>query len=71
MFQQLAQLKQILKAPNQMQMLRNMVGNNPQLNGLLNQLESLTPEQREKKLNEVLNQYGISQEQFKRFFGYK
>ena len=54
-----------------MQMLRNMVGNNPQLNGLLNQLESLTPEQREKKLNEVLNQYGISQEQFKRFFGYK
>lgn len=58
-----------MKAPNQVQALRNIVGNNPQLNGLLNQLEALTPEQQQRKLQEIMNNMGISQEQLKKFLG--
>ena len=62
-------MKNILQAPNQVEALRKMVGNNPQAIGLLNQLEALTPEQTKSKLKEVTNQMGIIPEQFKTFLG--
>lgn len=60
-----------MKTQDPIQALRNMVGNNPRLNGLLNQLESLTPEQQKSKLNEIMNNMGISEDQMKKFLGYK
>ena len=68
MFQQ---IKQLLQTPNSLQMLKNLTRNNPQLSGLLNQLEALTPEQQQKKLDEVMGQMGISKEQLQMFLGYK
>ena len=64
-------MKQMMTSQNPTQELRKLVGNNPQLNGLLNQLEALTPEQRQNKLNEVMKQMGISEKQLKSFLGYK
>ena len=71
MWQQLAMMKQMMSTQNPEQELRKLAGNDPRLNGLLNQLEALTPEQRKNKLNEMMGQMGISEKQLKSFLGYK
>ena len=62
-------MRQVLQAPNQLEALKRMVANNPQAKGLLNQLEQLTPEQQQNKLNEITGQMGILPNQLKSFLG--
>lgn len=61
----------MMKSPNPMEMVKNLIGNNNQAMQMYNQLQGMTKEQQAEQIANLCNQNGISKEQLKQLFGYK